>query len=252
MTIGAPPELIQIVDQKKSNKKAEISVIITLYNYQDYIEETLESVYSQNIELLDIVVVNDCSKDNSLEVAAQWFAKKGQRFNQYKMLHHKINQGLGKARNTAFAQAETEFVFVLDADNLLYPRCLQQHLLGLKNTDASFAFCYLEHFDGAQQLGGIDLWNPLSLRNGNTIDAMVLHRKKIWEQVNGYSEDMPANGWEDFEMWFKIASIEGWGVRIPEILARYRVHYDSMLHQETNVKHVVLWEYIKNKHPRFF
>ncbi len=238
--------------EKNSGQQAEVSVIITLYNYAGMIQETLDCLLSQSLECFDLVIAEDCSTDDSLAVAEQWLSRYASHFNRVKLVHHLSNQGLGIARNTAFRHTETPFVFVLDADNLLYPKALEKLLKGLKNTNAAFAFCYLEHFGDVSKLGGLQVWDPETLIYGNTIDAMTLMRKSAWEKAGGYSEDMPFNGWEDYELWFKIAAFGGWGVRIPEILCRYRVHVSSMLNVETNKKINELNAYLRKKHKSFF
>jgi GT2 family glycosyltransferase len=141
---------------------------------------------------------------------------------------------------------------VLDADNLLYPRCLERLLGALKHCDASFAYCLLEKFGEETGIGNTKPWNPIALQHGNFIDAMVLHRKEAWEEAGGYATDMPAMGWEDFDLWFRIARAGGWGVQIPEILARYRVRRSSMLHTVTNPNANKLWAYLRAKHPESF
>lgn len=242
----------KIVFQKNSEQTVEISVIITLFNYAGMVEETLDSLLSQTLEFFDLVIAEDCSTDDSLVIAERWLMRHATRFNRIKLVHHLNNRGLGVTRNTAFRHSETPFVFVLDADNLLYPKALEKLLVGLKNTDAAFAFSYLEHFGDSMKLGGLQAWNPDTLIYGNTIDAMTLMRKSAWEKAGGYSEDMPYNGWEDYELWFKIAETGGWGVRIPEILCRYRVHVSSMLNVETNKKVNELNAYLRKKHKTFF
>lgn len=242
----------KIVFQKDSEQTAEVSVIITLYNYAGIVKETLDCLLSQTLECFDLVIAEDHSTDDSLAIAEKWLKRHASRFNRIKLVHHLKNKGLGVTRNTAFKHTETPFVFVLDADNLLFPKALEKLLVGLKNTDAAFAFCYLEHFGDVTKLGGLQAWNPDTLIYGNTIDAMTLMRKSAWEKVGGYSEDMPYNGWEDYELWFKIAEAGGWGVRIPEILCRYRVHVNSMLNVETNKKVNELNAYLRSKHKTFY
>jgi hypothetical protein len=123
----------------------------------------------------------------------------------------------------------------------------------LENCDASFAYCYLEKFGKTSCLQNTKPWNPATLRYGNTIDAMVLLRKKVWEYLNGYSTNETMRlGWEDFEFWFKIARAKGWGLLVPEILARYRVHRSSMLQTTTNPNADKLWAYLRSNYPEFF
>ena len=229
----------------------QVTVIVSLYNYEKFVAGTLDTVRAQSLGALDLIVVNDCSTDGSLEVVKDWFAGNSSRFNRALLLHHQQNQGLAKTRNTAFYHARTPYVFVLDADNLLYPRCLERLLSALENCDASFAYCYLEHFGDVSALGNPKPWNHATFRHNNTIDAMVLMRKSVWEQAGGYSI-MEVMGWEDFDLWFKIARLKGWGVHVHEILARYRVHGSSMLNTVTNPKVKILWAHMRRTYPEFF
>ncbi|MFQ6023462.1 MAG: glycosyltransferase family 2 protein [Acidiferrobacterales bacterium] len=228
-----------------------VTVAISLYNYEEFIASCVESVREQTLSELDLVVVDDCSTDGSVGVVCDWLIRNGDRFAGYLFIRHKSNQGLAGSRNTAFENARTKFVFVLDADNLLYPRCLERLRLALENCDASFSYCYLEKFGEEHGLQNTHAWKPDSLRHGNTVDAMVLLRKSVWQEIKGYSV-APVMGWEDFELWFKIARIGGWGILVPEILARYRVHGKSMLKNVTNRNMGKLWSHLRSTYPEFF
>lgn len=229
----------------------DVTVIVSLYNYQQYISSCLDSVKEQTIERLNLVVVDDCSTDKSLEVVKKWLDVNGGRFSEYYLIHNTKNIGLAATRNRAASFVKTKYLFVLDADNLLYPRCLESLVEALNNCDASFAYCYLEEFGDSCKLKNTKPWNPATLAAVNTIDAMVLMRKEILDKVGGYSI-MPVMGWEDYELWFKIARINGWGIQVPEILARYRVHKSSMLNTITNPNVEKLWDYLKSNYPEFF
>src|SRR3984893_15097108 len=217
---------VEILAEYERRDGAAVTVAVSLYNYLDFILPCLESAKAQTMRDLDLIVVDDCSGDGGEQVVASWLRENHGTFGRSVLVRHRENKGLASARNTAFACARTPYVFVLDADNLLYPRCLQQLTAALVGTDASFAYCYLEQSGTKTGLHNICWWNAVSLCHGNTIDAMVLLRRSVWHAVGGYSGDMPAMGWEDFDLWFKIARMKGWGVQVPEILARYRVHMD--------------------------
>ena len=233
----------ELVVQRDSGRTVGVTVTVSLYNYRDRIVGCLESVKAQTAHDIELVVVDDDSDDDGCDVVRRWLEASGERFGRYMLLRHRSNRGLASARNTAFARARAPYVFVLDADNAIYPRCLQQLAAGLERCEASFAYSYIERFGGAVGLHNVRAWNPKALRFGNTIDAMVLLRRTVWEAVGGYSTDMPVMGWEDFDLWFKIARIGGWGVQIPEILARYDVHPGSMITTVTNPAADRLWTY---------
>jgi len=228
-----------------------VSVIVSLYNYQHFIEECLNSVKEQTLPHIDLIVVDDCSKDDSIVVVKKWMQKNSHRFERCSLFRHNHNSGLAQTRNTAFAQARTPYVFVLDADNVLYPRCLERHLQVLSQCDASFAYSYLEVFGARRGLQNTVKWEKEILQYGNMVDAMVLLRKSAWEQAGGYSV-MEVMGWEDYDLWFKIGRNGGWGILIPEILARYRVHSKSVLRTITNPKSDRLREILLDSYPEYF
>jgi glycosyltransferase involved in cell wall biosynthesis len=234
-----------------SQRPAAATVIISLYNYQDHIVECLESVRAQTMADLDLVVVDDCSQDASLAVVRDWLDRWGDRFSRYLLLHYKTNGGLARARNTAFAHSRTEYVFVLDADNLIYPRCVAALVSALDNCTASFAYCVHEKFGEVHSISNMGPWSPATLSTGNMVDAMALLRKSVWETMGGYSTNMPVMGWEDFDLWFKIARAKGWGILVPEILAKYRFHRGSMLNSITNPKVNRLWAHLRATYPEF-
>jgi len=239
---------LEIVAQNGEPTLGGLTVIVSLFNYACYIEECLDSVLAQTLADLELVVINDCSTDHSLSVVSSWCARNSGRFHRYVIGQHRQNRGLAATRNSALAHARTPYVLTLDADNALYPRCLQQLRSALDHCDAAFAYCYLEKFGKVASLQNTKPWDPAAFRYGNTIDAMVLHRRAVLEKVGGYSTDMPAMGWEDFDLWFKLARNHGWGIMVPEILARYRVHDRSMLLRTTNPNADKLWEYLQNKY----
>src|SRR5262249_39963536 len=72
-------------------------------------------------------------------------------------------------------------------------------------------------------------FNLLSLIRTNFIDACALYRKKLWEEVGGYDEQMPWTGMEDWDFWLRVASQGGTFVHLPKIGFDYRVRRDSMV-----------------------
>jgi glycosyltransferase involved in cell wall biosynthesis len=234
------------------SRSARVTVIVSLYHYARFVTQCLDSVHAQTLRELDLVVVDDHSADESPEVVADWLDRFGERFASYQLLRNRANRGLARTRNAAFAHAATPFVFVLDADNMLYQRCVERHLSALEQCRASFAFCYAERFGELTGLLNHVPWDPTRFATNNIIDAMVLLRKADWAKVGGYSTDMPVMGWEDFDLWFKLARVSGWGVLVPEVLTRYRVHGTSMLRTVTNPRVDCLWAHLRATYPEFF
>lgn len=226
-----------VVWSKPAEREAKVTVCISLYNYQDYIIETLESVKAQTLENLDMIVVEDCSQDDSLLVATEWLRHYSERFNRVKLLRHESNGGLARARNTAIVKAQTPYIFILDADNLLYPPCIERCLKTIEESlDAAMAYPIIEKFGGEKEIIGNVVWEKSKFLKRNCIDAMSLIRRSALLKVGGYSylKAVGPLGWEDYDLWCKFLEQGLYGILVPEILARYRTHSDSMLNSVSN------------------
>ncbi len=213
--------------------QAAVCVVIPLYNYEKYITEALDSVASQTLDVLDLVVVDDASTDNSLSLAEQWITQHLSRFNRVLLCRNDANSGLALTRNAAFARAETQFVLPLDADNILLPNCAETLLKSIEPTSAAFVYPEIQRFGDSDEVFGVGPFDPNRLMTGNYIDAMALVRKSAWAQAGGY--DHIRYGWEDFDFWCKFVERGLWGQNVPQVLARYRVHGQSMLRTETDL-----------------
>ena len=228
---------------------AKVTVVIPLYNYAHYIEEALESVRRQTLVDLDVVVVDDASTDASAEVAVAWMRTNAYRFNRAVVLRHTRNAGLSLTRNAGFAAAETPFVLPLDADNVLRPRCCETCLEVLGASSAGFAYPGIQTFGESSVPMGTRDFLPMRFISGNYVDAMALIGKWAWLRTGGYVH--VEHGWEDYDFWCRCLEHGIGGVRVPAVLAEYRVHGGSMLHTRTDVaaNKAALIDTLERNHP---
>ena len=228
---------------------AAVTVIIPLYNYAHFVEEALESIRAQTIAELDLIVIDDASTDNSLDVVHDWLKRNTDRFNRALLIRNTPNAGLGFTRNVGFANAETAFVLPLDADNKLLPAMCEKALQSARESGAAYVFPRIRQFGDRIEVMGEWRYDPARLIGGNFIDAMALVRKAAWADVGGY--DHVRHGWEDYDFWCRLAERGYFGERLLDVLAEYRVHEQSMLHSETEVvrnKERLLQD-IEQRHP---
>ncbi|MBQ8785251.1 MAG: glycosyltransferase [Alphaproteobacteria bacterium] len=113
------------------NKNPEISIIIPVYNVQNYLEKCLGSVKNQTFQDWEAICVNDGSTDNSLEILQQ-YAEKDERF----IVITQENQGLSPARNTGLEKTKGDYIMFLDGDDFLHPQCMELALRTIKDTDS--------------------------------------------------------------------------------------------------------------------
>lgn len=206
-----------------------IGVIVTLYNYEDFIIQCLASIASQDHPELELIVVDDRSTDDSVDAVTRWLETSKERFRRVLFVSHLHNRGLAMARNTGIASAVSRCVFIMDADNALYPSALSTLHRVLSSTNASAAYCQLEHFGEETGLGKADVLKKEFLVQGNYIDAMALFDKATLITIGGYRH---MSGWEDYDVWCRFIELDLRAVFVPNILCRYRVHGTSMMRTE--------------------
>ncbi len=232
--------------------EAEVTVVMTSYNYERHILEALDSARAQTLETIDLAVVDDGSTDQSVPLVVEWAKRHQRRFNRIRILRTVRNAGLGGARNVVFDAAETPWLMALDSDNRLLPDACATLLQAVRESpQAAFAYPRLRQFDGADWVMGEPPFEPARLQTGNYIDAMALVAKWAWAAAGGYYVRRDAMGWEDFDLWLNLVELGQFGIAVPEILAEYRVHPTSMVNAitEQSENKQAMVRFIEERHP---
>lgn len=102
-----------------------VSVIIPIYKVEQYIERCLDSVLNQTYQKLEIILVDDCSPDSSMDIARSVISRREKNeYRSFKYLRHDRNRGLSAARNTGIDASTGDFIFFLDSDDEILPHCI--------------------------------------------------------------------------------------------------------------------------------
>lgn len=116
----------------------KVSIIIPIYNVAPYIEACLQSVFNQTYKDIEIIIIDDCGTDNSMEIAEKIVSAYNGEF-CIKILHHNQNKGLSAARNTGIKRATGEYIFFLDSDDTLPNNSIYELIQqAIKYPDVSF------------------------------------------------------------------------------------------------------------------
>ena len=205
---------------------AAVSIIVPLYNYEAVVTEALHSIAAQTLNDLELVIVDGCSTDSSLEVARSWAVRKAARFTRITVLRNQANYGLALCRNSGFDAATAPYVLPLDADNRLLNTCAAELLAAIQASGAAYVYPTLLQFGALQGIHSGALYEPNRFAQGNYIDATALVSKEAWAIVGGYRH--VHLGWEDYDFWGRLAEVGLQGEWLQKTLVEYRVHVASI------------------------
>ncbi len=96
-----------------------VSVLVPVYGAEKHIERCAISLFEQTYENIEFVFVNDCTKDNSIEVLLSVLERYPYRKTQVQIINHEVNKGVGEARNTLLDAATKEFLLFVDSDDYI-------------------------------------------------------------------------------------------------------------------------------------
>ena len=119
-----------------SSDLGKVSVIVPVYNVEKYFDECINSILHQTYQNLEIIIVDDGTKDNCGKKADE-FAKQDERIT----VIHKENGGLARARNTGMKHATGEYYCFIDSDDYIEPEYVEKLLNALIKHDAGMVFC---------------------------------------------------------------------------------------------------------------
>ena len=207
-----------------------VSVLVPAYEHGEEVVEALASVAASDYADLEVLVHDDASSDDTGERLTAFLTERP--WLAARVTTAAVNAGLPHTRNRLAAAARGELLLILDADNALWPTAIGRLVDALDGDPAAtFAYPILQmHRDGvAQGLLSYSAWDPALLARRNPVDALALIRRDRLLAAGGYTEDPRMLGWEDYDLWCRLAAGGQHGVQVPEILARYRVGGSSML-----------------------
>lgn len=196
-----------------------VSIITPAYNGEKYIAETIESVLAQTYQHWEMLIVNDYSTDNTIQIVQSYAAKD----KRIKLLNLNQNSGVVVARNTAIQNAKGRYIAFLDSDDLWKKEKLKKQLEFMQQNGYAFMFTAYEHFKDNKENIQNKVEAPSSLNykqalKGNQIGCLtvMLDRKQI------KNIEFSQQKHEDYILWLNILKqgITAYGIQ--ESLALYR------------------------------
>lgn len=195
-----------------------VSVITPMYNAQNWIEETIFSVQAQTYQEWEMIIMDDCSVDDSPEIVK----KLQEKDKRIKYFRNEKNRGVATTRNRAIECATGRYIAFLDSDDRWFPNKLEMQIQTMQKKDAAFCFSACEVIDQKGERVNVrqvpERVSYRELLRGNVIPCLtvILDRKHIPEIM------MPQIPHEDYATWLKILKNGNVAYGVNEILASYR------------------------------
>ena len=225
--------------------KPLVSVVIPVYNMEEFLEETLDSVLSSDYPNFEVIVMDDGSKDRSLEIAESY----NSRYENVRV-YTQANSGVATARNHAISKAGGVYILPVDADNRISKELIHSAVDILESDPEVKVVCPRAEFFGDRS--GEWVLPPFSLSllaRKNMMDTCAVYRKSEWERIGGYCAEIVAR--EDWEFWISMLKDGGKVVKLPEIGLFYRVREQSKRVTDRLLKKHVI-DVLNRRHPDFF
>lgn len=201
----------------------KISIVLPTYNQAHFLPAALDSVFAQTYPDYELIVVNDGSTDNTAAVLADYRLRY-----DFTIVEQK-NQGLPRALNTGFAQANGEYLTWTSSDNIMLPEMLTVLAQALRE-DPMLGLVYADFNlmdDENRDLGRFETvdYDPYWLMYTNFVHCCFLYRRECLEQVGGYNPEFIYG--EDWEYWIRLSRYYLLK-HVPQVLYCYRLHKSSM------------------------
>lgn len=205
-----------------------ISVVLPTYNGEKYLSKSIDSILDQSYTDLELIIVDDCSKDSTPEIIRNYINKD----KRVRSIRNETNRKLPASLNKGFGLSSGEYLTWTSDDNIYKPDALEKMKAYLdEHTCDSIVYCNMEYIDDegkATEKESSVSGDIRQLFQWNVIGACFLYRREVHEKLRGYDENKFLI--EDYDFWLRAALEYEYGF-IPDILYRYRVHEKSLTAQ---------------------
>lgn len=212
---------------------AKVSVIVPVYNVQDYIEECIKSILSQTLADFELICIDDGSKDNSGGILDRLAQKDGR-----VRVIHKENTGYGNTVNVGLRQAKGEYIAIIESDDFIENNMLMELSDIADEYELDFVKSNYWAYSGRDRelidTGGICECNRVISRYESMNKILScksiwagLYRKKFLEDNQIYFLETPGASYQDISFWFKVCIMAERGYFTPKAYVNYRTDNNS-------------------------
>lgn len=214
-----------------------VSIVVITYNSKEFVLETLDSALGQTYRNIELIITDDCSTDETVNVCGKWIAKNGSRFARVELLEAEKNGGVSVNCNRGLKAAGGDWIKFIAGDDILLPECIARYVEHVKSDDASFYFSQMElmrddevlykHFLKGYELFKQDRGHLKQFLKLDCLAAPTSFiRREDLSRLRGFDERFPMR--EDYPLWIKALKNNYKIVVLQESTVRYRNNYNSL------------------------
>ena len=218
-----------------------VSTIVLSYNQCRFVLETLESVKAQTYKHTQLIIVDDCSTDDSVAIIEHWLRENDIHCT---FIRHQENQGICKSLNEALAIATGKYISMVASDDVWLSDKIARQVEIMEAQPDQVGVLYSDAFQIDEQgrplpdMLIVSNWKLPEMPQGPVLDTLLqgnfipgmttLIRRNCYDEVGLYDENLR---WEDWDMWLRIARHYSF-LYSPTPAAKYRVHGKSLSHSD--------------------
>lgn len=203
-------------------KQDLVSIIVPVYNAERFLEDTINTVLNQTYKNWELILVDDCSTDKSVDIINK-YSKKDKRV---KLIKNKVNSKAAVSRNNGIKVSKGRYLCFLDADDLWDKQKLEKQVSFMKNNNCAFSFTGYEFADKDGNPNGKKVFIPnkinykQALKNTTIWTSTVMFDMKKLSKEDIYMPNV-ARG-QDSATWWKVLKKIGYAYGLNEVLSFYR------------------------------
>jgi len=188
-----------------NQKRPLVSVVMPVYNAERFLRQAIDSVLNQTYQNIELIAVDDCSKDNSLQILTEY----QENDSRVRVIKQKQNQGVAHARNRGVQLAKGEFIALLDSDDVWEVEKLDKQVLLLSQADADIAYCSLDFIDE----NGIQIKRPFVVSSKTDYNRMLVKCEFTCSTIMVKAGLLKAHPFrseyyhEDFLLWMELMKL---------------------------------------------
>lgn len=242
-------------------KRPVVSIIIVTYNSAKYVLETLESTLTQTYNNIELIITDDGSADNTVEICEKWIEKNSIKFFRIELITVSKNTGIPSNFNRGNKKAKGKWIKIIAGDDVLLPTCIEDNIEFVTKNLSHFVFSLPIYINDKSEILEYSVQHKQFLENDSFYDLdangqfihlitkdipmnppTLFYKRKTLEELGGFDENHKN---EDYPLYLKATNLGYKMEFFYKHTVKYRIHDSSYSIRVKNEEAISYWEKIK-------